>query len=79
MNFAPGMWLSPLLDSRNSVEAVISESAFTTADFDCSEFQRISNMDGKSFSFADVESSQYQDVWNDSDYAEFSGLWSLAA
>ena len=24
--------------------------------------------------FPDVERSQYQDVWNDSDYAEFSGL-----
>ena len=24
--------------------------------------------------FADVERSQYQDIWNDSEYAEFSGL-----
>ena len=73
------MWLNPLLDSRNSVEAVFSESAFATADFECSEFQHISKMDGRSSNFADVEHSQYQDVWNDSDYAEFSGLWSSNA
>ena len=79
MDFAPGMWLNPLLDSRNSVEAVISESAFATADFDCSEFQHVSKRDGRSSSFADVERSQYRDVWNDCDYAEFSGLWSSNA
>ena len=30
-------------------------------------------------SFADVERSQYQDVWNNSDHAEFSGLWNSNA
>ena len=30
-------------------------------------------------SFAGAERSQYQDVWNDSDYAEFSGLSNLNA
>ena len=30
-------------------------------------------------SFADTERSQYQDVKNDSDYAEFSCLWNSNA
>ena len=42
MDFSPGMWLNPLPDSGNVSEAVICESAFATADFDCSEFPRVS-------------------------------------
>ena len=34
MDFAPGMCLNPLLDSGNGLGAVVSESAFATADFD---------------------------------------------
>ena len=41
IDFAPGMWLNPLLNSGNGYGAVISESAFATADFDCSEFSYI--------------------------------------
>ena len=78
MDFAPGMWLNPLLDSWNGFGAVISESAFATADF-CSEFRHIGKIEGPPISFADVERQQYQDVWNGSDYNEFSGLWNLNA
>ena len=42
MGFLPGMWLHPLPDSRNVYGAVVSESAFATADFDFSEFSRVS-------------------------------------
>ena len=41
IDFAPGMGLNPLLNSGNGYGAVISESAFATADFDCSEFSHI--------------------------------------
>ena len=58
---------------------MISEIAFTTADFDCSEFPHISKIEDPPISFANAERSQYQDVWNDSDYAEFSGLWNSNA
>ena len=74
MDFTLGMWLDPLLDSGNSFGAVISENEFAAADFDCSESPHISIIEDPPFSFTDVERSQYQDVWNDSDYAEFSGL-----
>ena len=79
MDFAPGMWLNPLLDSGNGVGAVIPESVFATADVDCSEFLHIVKIQDPPMSFADVERSQYQNVWNDSDYAEFSGLWNSNA
>ena len=42
MDFSPGMWLNPLPDSGNVFGAVICESAFATAAFDCSEFPRVS-------------------------------------
>ena len=42
MDFSPGMWLNPLPDSGNGFGAVISGSAFATADFNCSEFPRVS-------------------------------------
>ena len=45
----------------------------------CSEFLNISKIEDPPISFADVERSQYQDVWNDSVYAEFSGLWNSNA
>ena len=45
MNFAPGMWLDPLLDSGNGFVAVVSESVFVAADFDCSEFPHISKVE----------------------------------
>ena len=41
MDFSPGMWLNPLPDSRIVFGAVVSESAFATADFDCREFPRV--------------------------------------
>ena len=42
MDFSPGMWLNPLPDSENVPGAVICESAFATAGFDCSEFPLLS-------------------------------------
>ena len=75
MDFAPGVWLDPLLDSGNGSGAVCSESAFASADFDCSEFPHISKIEDPPISFAGVECSQYRNVWNDSDFAEFSGMW----
>ena len=68
------MWLNPLLDSGNSFGAVIYESAFASADVDCCEFLHICKIEDLPVSFADVERSQYQNVWNDSDYAAFNGL-----
>ena len=53
------MWLNPLLDSGNGFEAVLSESAFAAADFDCSEFPYFSKMRDPPISF---RHSQYQDV-----------------
>ena len=41
MYFSSGMWLNPLSDSGNVFRAVISESAFATADFDCSDFHAL--------------------------------------
>ena len=79
IDFALGMWLNPLLDSGNGFGAVISESAFAAADVDCSEFQQIRKIDDPPTSFTDVDRSQYQGVCNDSDYAEFSGLWNSNA
>ena len=58
---------------------MISESAFVAAGFSCSEVRHISKIEDPPISFADVERSQYQDVWNDSDYAESSGLWNSNA
>ena len=75
MDFAPGVWLNPLLDSGNGYEAVCSESAFSSAVFDGREFPHISKINDPPISLAEVERSEYQGVWNDSDYAEFSGLW----
>ena len=72
MDFAPGMWLKPLLDFGNDFGAVISESAFVTSDFDCSEFPHTKRTEYPPTGFADVERSQY---WKDFDYAEFDGLW----
>ena len=54
---------------------MISEGAFAAADVGCSKFPHVSKIEGPPMRFADVERSQYEDVWNDSDYAEFSGLW----
>ena len=53
---------------------MISESAFAAAGVGCSKLSYISKMKYSPMSFANVERSQYQDVWNDSDYAEFSDL-----
>ena len=79
MDFSPGTWLNPLPGSRNDYGAAVSESAFATADFDCREFPHISKVEDPPISFVDVERSQYQDVWNDSGYAESSGLWNSNA
>ena len=73
------MWLNPLPDSGNGFGAAISESAFAAADVNCSDFPHVNNIEDPPMSFADVERSQYQDVWNDSDYAKFSGLWNSIA
>ena len=51
-----------------------SESAFASADSDDRDFPHISKIEDPPISFADIGRSQYHDVWNDSDYAEFSGL-----
>ena len=69
MDFAPGMWLNPLPDSENGFGAVISESAFAAAGVGCSKFPHVSKIEDPPMSFADVERSQHQDAWNDSDYA----------
>ena len=74
MDFAPGMWLNLLPGSGKGFGAGLSESAFAAADVDCSEFPHINKIEDPPISFADVERSQSQDVWNDSDYAEFRGL-----
>ena len=59
---------------------VISESAFAAAGVGFSKFPHVSKIEeDPPMSFADVERSQYQDVWNGSDYAEFSGLWNSNA
>ena len=79
MDFAPGMWLNPLPDSGNGIGAVISESAFAAAGVGCSKFPHVSKIEDPPMRFADVERSQYQDVWNDSDYAKISGLWNSNA
>ena len=79
MGFAPAMWLNPLPDSGNDFGAVNFESAFAAAGVGCSEFAHISKIEDAPINFADVERSQYQDVWNDSDYAEFSDLWNSNA
>ena len=68
------MSLNPLLDSGNGFGAAISESAFAAAAFDCSEFPHINKIEDPPISFTDIGRSQYLEVWNDSDYAEFSGL-----
>ena len=75
MDSACGMWLNPLLDSGIGFKAVKSESEFAAADVDCSEFPHICKIEDPPTSFADVERSYYQGIWNDSDYAGFSGLW----
>ena len=79
MDFALSMWLNPLLDSGNGCGAVISEGAFAAAGVGCSKFPHVSKIEDPPMSFADVERSQYQDVWDDSDYSEFSGLWNSDA
>ena len=38
IDFAPGVWLDPLLDSRNGFGAVCLGSTFASVDLDCSEF-----------------------------------------
>ena len=79
IGFVPGMWLKPLPDSGNGFGAVISESAFARGDVGCSKFSHVSKIEDPPMSFADVKRSGYEDVWNDSDYAEFSGLWNSNA
>ena len=79
MDLSPGMWLNPLPGSGNSFGAMTSDSAFVAADIGCSELPHVSKIEDPPMSFADVERSQYQDVWSDSDYGEFSGLWNSNA
>ena len=79
MGFASGVWLNPLPDSGNDFGAVISESAFAAAGVGCSDFPHVSKIADPPMSSADVERSQNQDVWNDSDCAELRGLWNSNA
>ena len=73
MDFAPGMWLNPLLDSGNGFGAVVYGSAFATFDVGRSKFPDVSKIEYPSISFADVDCPEYQDVWNDSYYAPEKG------
>lgn len=57
------------LYSGNGVRAICSVSAILSADSDLNMIER------PTIIFAYVEHSQYQEVWVDSDYAGFSGLW----
>lgn len=66
------MKLNPLLDSVNGYRSINSKSALTSADSDGREFLHNSKLENPLISFAVVERSQYQGVWNDSDYTEFS-------
>ena len=54
--------------AANGFRAVSFESTFAAAGVTCSEFTHISTIEDASISFADVERSQYQHVWKDSDY-----------
>lgn len=58
---------------------MFSESAFPSADSDRNEFPHIGTIEDPSVSFEDFERLQYHDVWNDSDYTQFSGLWNSNA
>ena len=44
MDFAPGVWLNPLLDSGDSFRVMAPEDAYVSADFDfdCTQFLHIS-------------------------------------
>ena len=55
MDFAHGMWLDPLLDSGDGFVAVVSESVFAAADFDCSEFPHISKVEDLPTGFAECQ------------------------
>lgn len=52
IDFAPGVWFNPLLDSGNGFRAV-----FAGADSDCIEFRSITKRDPP-ISFGDAERSQ---------------------
>lgn len=45
MDFAPGVWLDPLLDSRNGFGAVCSEGVFVSVVSGCSEFPHINKIE----------------------------------
>lgn len=55
MDFAPGMLLDPLLDSRTGFGAVYSENAFASATIDRSELPNISKIEYPPNRFADVK------------------------
>lgn len=57
MDFAPGLWFDPLLDSGNVFGAMCSEREFSGIDSDCSEVPRISRIEDPRTSFTDVEES----------------------
>ena len=79
IDFAPCVWLNPLFYSGNDFGAVSSESAFAIGDSDGREFPYTSTTGDPPISSTDAERLQYQDISNDSDYAEFSGLWNSNA
>ena len=71
MEFSPGMWLDPLLDSGSGFGAMVSENAFASADFYCREFPHHRNKEDPPIGFADVERSPYQGFWTS---AAFYGI-----
>lgn len=73
IDFAPGVWFNPLLDSGNGFRVV-----FAGADSDCIEFRSITKRDPP-ISFGDAERSQCQVIWNDSDCTEFGDPWNSNA
>lgn len=71
--------MDPLLDFGYGLGAVFSKSSFASAESDGKGFPHITKIEDLPISFADIDCSQYQDVLNDTDHAEFSGLRSSNA
>lgn len=56
MDFAPVLWLDPLLKSGNVFEAMCPESAYASADSDVSDLY-VSKVEDTPISFTDVDRS----------------------
>ena len=74
VDLEPGMGLGLPLDSGNDFGVVCSESAFASTVFNSCGFPHISNIEDPPISLANVERLQFKNIWNASDYTEFSGL-----